>query len=209
MSSRSRASLALVVSQHHRETSDADLARGLIAGEPWAVDATWHRFAPMVMMTAERVLGSRSEAEDLAQEAFARLFRTVKTLRDPESLRSFVYSVAIRALKSQLRYRRLRAWLSFHEPESLVDLPRTTLDIESRDLLRKFHTLLDRLSPRDRLVFVLRRMESMTVEEIATTMALSESTVKRSMLHASSRLSRWVEADPHLARLWDARALTK
>jgi RNA polymerase sigma-70 factor, ECF subfamily len=209
MSSRSRASLALVVRQHHPETSDADLARGLIAGEPWAVDATWHRFAPMVLMTAERVLGSKSEAEDLAQEVFSRLYRTVKTLRDPESLRSFVYSIAIRSLKSALRYRRLRGWLSFHEPESLVDLPRATLDVESRDLLRKFHVLLDRLSPRDRLVFILRRVEAMTIEEIATTMDLSASTVKRSMLHASGRLSRWVEADPHLSNLRDLRSLAR
>ncbi len=209
MSSRSRASLALVVRQNHRETSDAELARALILGEPWAVDATWHRFAPMVMMTAERVLGSKSEAEDLAQEVFARLYRTAKTLRDPESLRSFVYSIAIRALKSELRYRRLRAWLSFHEPDSLVDLPGTSVDVESRDLLRKFHTLLDRLSPRDRLVFILRRVESMTIEEIAKTMELSVSTVKRSMLHASGRLSRWVAADPHLSTLRDARPVAK
>jgi DNA-directed RNA polymerase specialized sigma24 family protein len=42
-------------------------------------------------------------------------------------------------------------------------------------------------------------MESMTVEEIATYMGISVSTVKRSMAHASSRLSRWIEADPGLA----------
>jgi RNA polymerase sigma factor (sigma-70 family) len=198
-----------VFSQHHRERSDADLARGLIAGEAWAVDATWYRFAPMVLTTAERVLGSKSEAEDVAQDVFTRLFRIVKSLRDPDSLRSFVYSVAIRTLKSELRYRRMRAWLSFHEPDSLVDLPRATVDVESRDLLRKFHRLLDRLSPRDRLVFVMRRVESMTVEEIAAAMDLSVSTVKRSMLHASTRLSRWVDADPHLAHLSDGRPIAK
>jgi DNA-directed RNA polymerase specialized sigma24 family protein len=50
-------------------------------------------------------------------------------------------------------------------------------------------------------VFVLRRMESMTVEEIAATMDISNSTVKRSIAHASTRLSRWVEADPELVGL--------
>jgi RNA polymerase sigma-70 factor (ECF subfamily) len=179
--------------------SDAELAKGLGAGEAWALSETWHRFAPMVLATAERALGSTSEAEDLAQETFFRVFRLAKTLRDPNSLRSFIYSVALRALRSQLRHRRLRAWLSFHGPETLVDLRHVTLDVESRDLLEKFYALLDRLSPRDRLVFVLRRVEAMTVEEIATVMDLSRSTVKRSIAHASSRLSRWVSADPSLA----------
>ena len=75
--------------------------------------------------------------------------------------------------------------------------------MESRDLVRKFHSLLERLPTRERLVFVLRRMESMTVEEIAAAMTTSESTVKRSMTRASNRLSRWIEADPELATVFD------
>ena len=75
------------------------------------------------------------------------------------------------------------------------------LDVESRDLLRRFYRLLDQLTARDRLVFILRRVESMTVEEIATYMEISVSTVKRSMAHASSRLSRGINADPGLFSL--------
>ncbi len=201
MAKPARAPLALVVVPAPRETTDAELAGGLSAGEPWAIAETWHRFAPMVLTTAERALGSSAEAEDLAQEVFYRVVTLASTLREPGSLRSFVYSIAIRALKTQLRYRRLRSWLSFHTPEALPDLPQSTPDVESRDLLRKFYALLDRLSARDRLVFILRRVESMTIEEIAETMDLSPSTVKRSMAHASSRLSHWVESDPRLSEL--------
>lgn len=181
--------------------SDAELATSLIDGQAWAVTETWHRFAPMVIRMAQRALGSRSEAEDLTQDVFHRVFRKASTLRDAESLRSFVYSFAVRALKAELRARQLRAWLSFQRPETLVDLGSDTLDVESRDLLLRFHRLLNRLSPRDRLVFLLRRTESMTVEEIATTMEISLSTVKRSLAHSSSKLSRWIHADAELAAL--------
>lgn len=116
-----------------------------------------------------------------------------------------MYSFAVRSLKSQLRYRKLRAWLSFRSPETLVDLRSVTLDIEAGDHLRRFYALLDRLPPRDRLVFLLRRVESMTVQEIAMTMDISISTVKRSMTRASTRLSRWVDADPGLAPLGDSK----
>jgi RNA polymerase sigma-70 factor (ECF subfamily) len=196
---RSHVPLSLVVGGNPRATSDGDLARGLAAGESWAIAETWHRFAPMVLALAERALGSRSEADDLGQEVLYCAFRKIKTLREPDSMRSFVYSIAVRALKSELRRKRLRGWLTFHPPETLVDLTSRTMDMESRDLLRKCQTLLDRLSPRDRLVFILRRMESMTVEEIAAAMDLSLSTVKRSMAHASNRLLRWIAADPGLA----------
>jgi RNA polymerase sigma-70 factor (ECF subfamily) len=197
----SRAPLSLVPSPTPRETSDADLVLALSAGEPWAVSEVWQRYAAMVLTMAERALGSRSDAEDLTQEVFYRVCRCASSLRDPNSLRSFVYSIAIRVLKNMLRYRRLRRWLSFHRPERLADLGHFTFDVESRDLLKRFYLLLDRLPARERLVFVLRRVESMTIEEIATLTELSESTVKRSLLRASQQLSRWVEAEPALAEL--------
>jgi RNA polymerase sigma-70 factor (ECF subfamily) len=201
MASRVRAPLSLVAAPAPREASDTELALALRAGEPWAVTEVWHRYAAMVLRMAERALGSRSDAEDLAQEVFYRVCARASSLRDPSSLRSFVYSVAIRLLKTALRYRRLRRWLSFHAPETLIDLGECKVDVEGRDLLRRFYVLLDRLSARDRLVFMCRRVESMTVEEIATAMELSESTVKRSLLHSSQQLSRWVKADAALAEL--------
>lgn len=198
---QSHVPLSLVSGANARSTSDSDLARGLSAGQSWAISEAWRRFAPMVLNMAERSLGSRHEAEDLGQDVFCSVFRKVKTLREPERLRSFVYSFAVRELKSHLRRRKLRSWLSFHQPEALVDMGQGSLDVESRDLLRRCYGLLDALRPRDRLVFVLRRMESMTVDEIAATMELSVSTVKRSMAHAEARLERWIDADPGLAEL--------
>jgi len=198
---RSYAPLSLVVRGNPRVVGDGDLARGLADGDPWAISETWHRFAPMVMTMAERAMGSRVEAEDIAQEVFYRVYRRAKTLRDPDTLRSFVYSFAVRVVKSELRHRRVRGWFPFLRADVVPDVGARTLDIESRDLLNKLYALLDRLSPRDRLVFVLRRMESKTVEEIAETLDISRSTVKRAMAHASSRLSTWIAADPALAGL--------
>lgn len=202
---RSHIPLSLVVGPDRRGLSDGDVARGLLAGVGWAVAETWNRFAPMVLMMATRTLGSESEAEDIAQEVFYRVFRKAKTLREPDSLRAFVVSFAIRVLKTELRRKKTRSWLSFHQPEVFVDLAHQTQDVEARDLLRRFYALLDRLNARDRLVFALRHMERMTVEEIAATMELSMSTVKRSLGHATSRLSRWVGSDPGMASLLDGK----
>ena len=202
---RSRAPLVLVGSPGRREISDAELAKSLIAGEEWAVTETWYRFAPMVLTMAERALGSKPEADDLAQEVFARLFRRAHTLQDPNCLRSFVYSFAVFGLKSELRRRKLRGWLWTFASEALLELGHRSVDVESRDLLRRFYGLLDRLSPRDRLVFSLKELESMTIEEVAEVMTLSISTVKRSLAHANDRLSHWIRSDPGLAEAFDTK----
>jgi DNA-directed RNA polymerase specialized sigma24 family protein len=51
------------------------------------------------------------------------------------------------------------------------------------------------------LIFALRHLESMTVEEVARSMELSPSTVKRSLDHASKKLLRWMESNPDMVEL--------
>jgi RNA polymerase sigma-70 factor (ECF subfamily) len=200
---RTHIPVSLVVAPDAGDTSDVELARALKAGRAWAVAETWHRFAPGVILFARRALGSEAEAEDIAQEVFWRVFAKARTLREPDRLRSFVFSFAIRVLKTELRRKRARAWLSFRQPELLADVGGELTDMESRDLLRRFYALLDRLSPRHRLVFALRHLESMTVEEVAAHLELSVSTVKRAQERATSKLSIWIEGDPGLAEFLD------
>ncbi len=197
--------LSLVVDPDNGNVSDSDLARALIAGAAWAHAETWNRFAPMVFGMAARALGSESEAEDVVQEVFYRVLAKAKSLRNPESLHSFIVSFAIRILKWELRRKRTRSWLSFRQPELLADIACETLDVESRDLLRRFYAFLSRQAPRERLVLSLRYLESMTVEEIAKAMELSVSTVKRSLECAKRKLSHWIETDLELVGLLDGK----
>jgi RNA polymerase sigma-70 factor, ECF subfamily len=191
--------LSLVGGQNRRAATDGDVARALSAGESWAAVEAWRRFAPMVLRLAKRTLGSASEAEDVAQDVFHRVYRKVQTLREPDSFRNFIYTSAVRVLRDELHRRKMRSWFSLAPPEILDAHVGGTLDVESRDLLRRFYQLLERLAPRDRLVFVMRRVEAMSIEEIAIAMDASESTVKRSLARASSRLSRWMEDEPRIA----------
>ena len=146
-------------------------------------------------------MGSRSEADDVVQEVFFRVFRKAKTLRNPSCLRSFILGFTTRTLKTEWRRRRARGRFPLLQDEGAPDPPLRASDFESRDLLTRLYALLDRLKPRDRVIFVLRRMEAMSLCEIAATMDLSISTVKRSVAHVSGRLASWVEADPGLAGL--------
>ena len=133
------------------------------------------------------------------------MFRKAKTLRDPDRLRSFVFSFAVRVLRSALR-RKARGWLVFRRPEAFVDLGGETINMGARDLLRRFYALLDRLPAKHRLVFALRHLESMTVQEVAASMGLSESTVKRTLAHATNKLSRLVDSDLGLVGFLEGKA---
>lgn len=198
---RGRTPLSLVKDHDGETLSDTELGRALMSGAPWAYERIWDRFAVVVRKMAISTLRSDIEAEDTVQEVFFRLIRKGKTLRQPECLHSFVVSFAVRVLQWQLRRRRLNHWLSFHAPETLTDLVEVSLDVESRDLLRRFYALLSRLGVREQLAYSLRHIESMTVEKTAEAMGVSVSTVKRLQERATKDLREWIEQDRELLSL--------
>jgi RNA polymerase sigma-70 factor, ECF subfamily len=191
--------LHIVPSAARADVDDATLARALVAGEPWAHPATWNRFAPLVFNMAWRALGSEEEAEDITQEVFYRLFARVNTLCKPESLRSFIVSFAIRILKWEFRRKRAGRWLAFFTPKDLPDVPFRGSDPEAREILQRFYKILDQLGTRERLVFALRHLESMTLGEIAAAMEISLSTVKRAHAQAVLQVGGWIASDKDLA----------
>ena len=178
---------------------DADLVRAFANGEGWAGRAIWNRHAPMVHRLMERALGPNDDVDDLTQDVFLNTFSRLPTLRDAEALRSFVYSVAIRTLKWELRRRRVRRILRLSDTGRLPELPVRGVDSESRQILARFYALLEQLGVNDRTAFVLRHMEGLKLEEIAERMGVSLATVKRWVSRASNDVSRLVDADRELS----------
>ena len=176
----------------HRGVSDADLAGGLVANEDWALTEVWRRFAPMVRKIAQRALGSTTEADDIAQEVFCCVLQKIGTIRAPDRLGGFIFGIANHVIKAALRRRKRQRSFTPLPSGAEEPLDLRSADIESRDILRRFDALLGRLSPRHRLIFVLRRLEALTTEEVAAAAQVSNATVKRSMAYASRRLSCWI-----------------
>ena len=121
-----RRPISAVVSEIDRaaelaKSSDEVLARALMAGERRAGAEVWRRYSKLVFRLLLRRLGTRDEAHDITQEVFCQILRSVRTLRDPTLLRSWVVSVALRTLKWQVRKRRLWSWVGMTEATSAVE----------------------------------------------------------------------------------------
>jgi RNA polymerase sigma-70 factor (ECF subfamily) len=178
---------------------DADLVRAFSKGESWAAREIWTRHGPMVFRLLERALGPNGEAADLTQDVFLSTFAALPSLRDIGALRSFIYSIALRTLKWELRRRRVRRILHLSSSGQLPEVAVRAADSEGRQLLMRFYALLDQLGANERTAFVLRHMEGFKLEEIAERMGISLATAKRWVSRASQRVSALVEADGELS----------
>jgi RNA polymerase sigma-70 factor (ECF subfamily) len=153
----------------------------------------------MVYRLLERALGPNGDADDLTQDVFLRSFARLPALRDSHALRSFIYSVAVRILKWELRRRRVRRILLFAPAGRLPELPVRPADSEARQILTRFYSFLDELGPNERTAFVLRHMEAFKLEEIAEHMGVSLATVKRLLSRGAEKVSALVEGDHELS----------
>jgi RNA polymerase sigma-70 factor (ECF subfamily) len=177
---------------------DAALARAGMLGQAWSHREIWFRFAPMVYSVLRRALGARHDHEDLLQEVFLRVFRRLATLQNPGALRSFVYSFAIRVVREELRRHRIRSKFAALFPGPMHEPSVPHVDFESRELLTRIQAAMDSMPDRRRVVFVLRRFDAMELAEIATSLDLSLSTVKRDLEQADEHIAKSIRRDQRL-----------
>jgi RNA polymerase sigma-70 factor (ECF subfamily) len=182
------------------QIDDATLARLAAAKDPRAAAALWDRYATLVRGILRRTLGPSADVEDLVQDAFIGLFRTLPGLRDPDALRSFVVGTALRVARSELRRRRVRRWLSLTPTGLLPDRAQQgATDPEARRAVKRLYEVLDQIDDRGRMAFVLRHLEGYELTEVAEALGCSLATAKRSLSKAQDRVNAMVTRDPLLA----------
>ncbi len=181
-----------------RPQGDAELVRALLADDAAAPAILWDRYAPLVRRLLSRALGPCLEVEDLTQEIFLRIFLRLSSLRKPSALRAFVLSVAANVLKWELRRRWIGRRVLLSPTGTLPDVQSTCDDAEARQALRRCYLVLEELSTKERLAFVFRYMEGMTIKEVAAALDVSISTANRWVNHAASKVAELVSQDADL-----------
>jgi RNA polymerase sigma-70 factor (ECF subfamily) len=173
--------------ENDSQQSEQILLEQIRAGHPTAFEQLVLSQAPRMINLAYRLVGNREEAEDIAQEAFLRLHRSLDRFRGECSLGSWLYRIVSRLAIDHLRREKLRRNLFFFrhsndEPDPL-DMaaggdPSSVEILEAEETGRRLLAALDRLSARQRAVFVLRHQEGLPLKEIAAVLKLEEGTIK-------------------------------
>ncbi len=153
----------------------------------------------LVRRMLARALGPERDVEDSLQKSlFLCLFNKISGLRNPAALRAFIVSIAIRTLRHEIRRRKLRNWLRLDGNVAVEDVRAVNPDPDAREALIRFYALLDRISTRDRSVFVLHVIEGMDIEAIANALGVSVPTTRRCLTRARERMLLLAGRDPTL-----------
>jgi RNA polymerase sigma-70 factor (ECF subfamily) len=178
---------------------DALLVEAAARGDREAIGAVWDRYADLVRGVLYGALGPDHALEDLAQDVFLAFARGAKNIADGSALRSYLAGVAVRMAALEIRRRKVRRWVRLSPTGELPERPTPPRDVEGREALRALHRVLERLSGRRRLAFVLRHVQGLEMLEAASALGVSESTLRRELLRAREHVLLGARREPALA----------
>ncbi|MEZ0396101.1 MAG: sigma-70 family RNA polymerase sigma factor [Anaerolineales bacterium] len=154
-------------------------------------------FSPLIYRLALKMLGNEQDAEDVLQNTFLQVFRHMKEFEARSSLSTWLYRIAANEALMLLRRRRPETALTdnlpdeepLEEPAQFIDwccLPEEELlSAEGRARLDEAIRLLPETL---RVVFLLRDIEGLSIQETSQALGLSETAVKTRLLRARLRL---------------------
>jgi len=191
---------AVPVNHNHveqRQNEEALLVRRAQAGDQMAFRDIVERFQAKVFSIIYGILRNRNDAEDIAQQVFAKVYFSLPNFDFRSSLLTWIYKITVNECYDYLRKKKVRKLVyesDFSEEESQrISNSEASTDSEpliderlaQRDLVMK---LLEKVSEEDRNLILLKEVEGHSVEELAAMTGMNENTIKVKLFRARQKL---------------------
>ncbi len=172
--------------------SDSELIKGVLNGSPAHQVALYKQYSVVMFRVVLRFARDRSEAEDMLQEGFIRVYRDMGQFRSEGALGAWIRRIMVNTALSHLRKQRdfLRETGDFTPFENRL---RTDEDFAANLDAEALMKLLQKLPPGYRAVFNLYAIDGYSHEEIATQLGISVGTSKSQLFKARDHLKKMVD----------------
>lgn len=168
------------------------------------------RYGTMVYNLALSLTGNRADAEDLAQDALGKAIQAWSSFRGEADPGSWLYRITVNTWKNTLRSKSKWNFLRFFSRDGQEEVLSEPADLpgpdqtpealaEKAEKKRHIEKALERLTPEERAVLVLRELDGRGYEEIARSLEIPLGTVKSRLARARDILAEELskEEKPH------------
>jgi len=148
-------------------------------GQPPTLDDIYRQYCRYVGAVILRVSGRAAEVDDLIQDVFVEAAAGIARLRDPDAIKGWLATIAVRMVRRRLRVRRAWRFLGLDRDAADTVLVDPRASPADRVLLRSVYRVLDEMPVDNRLAFTLHIIEGETMEAVAKLCACTLATAKR------------------------------
>lgn len=183
---------------------DAELLRRAGNGDATAFREVFVRHRSDVARLVYRMLNAPADLEDVVQEVFVQVFRSLKDFRGQSKFSTWLHRVTVNVVLMHRRSAKSRPVLAPEAPQEMVPDEHRLLpdeEAEKAERLRAFQRLLGRLAEKKRIVFILHELEGLSPNEIADIVGAPVLTVRTRLFYARRELEDMLAEEPSLAAL--------
>ena len=168
-----------------------------LKGDQSAWDTIVHLYWRKVFNIAYKFVGRHDEAEDLAQDVFLKLFKSLKTFDRRANFSTWLISVSRNLCIDHYRSMRREHEIVTHDVDVVVLAQPSGVDsahtiLERRDRVALLRAALDKLAPSLRTAVILRDIQELSYQEIAEQLGVPEGTVKSRINRGRTELARQI-----------------
>jgi RNA polymerase sigma-70 factor (ECF subfamily) len=185
------------------EEAERELVRRCAEGERTAQTRLFRQEVRRVHGLLYRVLGPSGPHEDLIQETFLRVFRSLAQFRGDSQLSTWIGGIALNVAYGHLRSNPPPAVRLELVPDTRVTEGDADRQLAARQGLRRVYQILDRMDPRLRIAFTLHAIDGRPLREVADLMAASVVATKTRVWRARRELEKRAQRDPLLQSYLD------
>jgi RNA polymerase sigma-70 factor (ECF subfamily) len=183
----------------------ADLVARCRAGEPAAFRQLFREHRVAVTRLVQRMTGGSAELEDLVQDVFVQVHKSLGSFRREAQLSTWIYRIAINVVLMHRRAQRSRlTTIPAPADSALADEEQPDEQVARRRRVAALYRLLDRMSEKKRTVYVLHELEGLSPAEIAKIVGSPVLTVRTRLFYARRSLLAELASEPSLAALAEA-----
>jgi RNA polymerase sigma-70 factor, ECF subfamily len=177
-------------------TDDISLIRAVQAGDHQAFESLVRRYQRQVASLIYMTMGGHDDVEDIAQEVFIRVYRSLPKFKFDATFFSWIYRITMNLCIDEMRKRKIRRMISldFLTEDVLEKTKKDKDHVSPTDSLlteekkQIVQSALKRLKPEHREILVLREYEDFGYAEIAETLGISLEAVKSRIFRARMEL---------------------
>jgi RNA polymerase sigma-70 factor (ECF subfamily) len=187
-----------------RPQDEADLLVKAAAGDRAAFRALYARHKDTVARLVFRMLGATRDVDDVVQEVFFQVYKSLKDFRGQSKFSTWLHRVTVNVVLMHRRAARSRPTYSEEpHPDTTPDdeVVAPDVDADRRARVRAFARVLDRLAEKKRVVFVLHELEGVSPAEIAEIVGAPVLTVRTRLFYARREIEAMLADEPVLAAL--------
>ena len=173
------------------DSGERDLIQTALAGNPEAFEQLMNAYGMRVFAVAYAILQDRQEAEDCAQDAFFKVWRGRRQIREPEKFGAWLLAITRHAARDRLRRRAVRPETV---PLTADDPAISTPPDDEADQHRRVQTLLSALPEHHRTALTLRYLEGLDYRAIEQAMDLSNGALRGILSRALETMRRGLRA---------------